>query len=333
MTSNDLNSNQEIIHTSSIKNNFTIIQNIAFHSGLKPEVMWVWAYFVRCADESMFKTTQEKTCKILNITAPRYLRIKEILIKHNLISETERPNKLGGSGKPRLQINANDPSEWKEIEWTNENKTRAKTDLDKTKSNTTSNKTLLVTSNKTLLDNQSQNVTGDNKNGKNKKKIDNASIYQDDKITGEDMKSKLAAHEFRKELKQNAQTKAEKLQKIRTEVSTLEKKLAEQDKGKLSREVFMKYLPSKVSIDSDISQKIRNGLSGFNLEGTPQEFKKALLMSYKLYDTLGEKSYFRIMKNLSKVSHLISASEYANLYKQEFQEKYGKSLYEHLILG
>src|SRR5210317_1705063 len=105
MTTNDSNTNQQLIHTSSVKRNFTTIPNIAFHSGLKPEVMWLWTYFVRCADEETFATTQQKICKILNLTAPRYNRIKKILLKHNLIYEIERPNSLGGSGKSRLQIN------------------------------------------------------------------------------------------------------------------------------------------------------------------------------------------------------------------------------------
>lgn len=165
-----------------------------------------------------------------------------------------------------------------------------------------------------------------------KRKIDKtSSIYQDDTPK---KPSKLSDHEFVKELKSNRQEKASRLQKLRDDIHALEKKMAAHEQGAVPREVFIEYLPKNVSIEPTLREQISKGLSGFGLAGDSTDWKKALHMAYKLQAGLGLEGYKRIVKKLRQIKQGdITAQDFANLRADGFEEKYGKPLYEFLIMG
>lgn len=153
---------QQVQITSKLKNNFTMVPNEIFQTGLKPEVCHLWTYFLRCANESYFKMTQEKICKVLNIPAPRYRRMKQTLIQHNMIAVLTRENSRGGSGLQRHQIVVNDIADWTNIPWTNQ-------EQNDSTPNATRNKTFSVNQEQNVPGNQEQNVPGDKTSRKNEK--------------------------------------------------------------------------------------------------------------------------------------------------------------------
>jgi len=347
-----------------IKNYAKVSHLLIDASNIRPTARLLWIYL--SSNDYDFLPDTAEIAKSLGINRKTVLNAKKLLLKHNMIEIEEVKNKQGGD---KHNIYLLDPSVWIDIVYENKRSKQVgpkkglvtgpkkgpttgpkngpyKREIEnKRKIDTASiyqgdnlDDESNATSNKTLLDNQGQNRPGDNTNRKKEKKIDRPSIYQDDKKTeGEDMKSRLSDHEFRKELKQNAKTKAEKLERIRKEVSILEKKLAAKSECRVTREDFLTSMPRGFAkLEKDEIEGIKRRVSEAKMDGSPDEFKAALAFAFNLYLRVGKKAFVSIMDRLQKASldnrTNFTCANFTNLYQLGFEETWSVSLFEYLIM-
>ena len=301
-----------------IKNFVQAPYSIIDASNISPVARLLWIYIESNADN--YFPDRKVIAEHLGVSLNTVTTAKKQLLEHNMIFLEEVETKYK---KIKHYLYAQDPSCWSGVIFKNNRSNKAG-----------ANFTPATKEAGSKIDPAAGSKIDPNKIKRNikKREIDKASsIYQDDIPKN---KSKLADHEFVKELKSNRQNKDARLQKLRDDIHALEKKMAAHEQGAVPREVFIEYLPKKVSIEPTLRKQISEGLSGFGLSGDSTDWRRALHMAYRLQAGLGLEGYKRIVKKLRQIKQGdITAQDFANLRADGFEEKYGKPLYEFLIMG